>query len=87
MACQLVILRTILRRFEHAKIYHFCMSVWPFTFALLPLLNLIARSGYDSITGTISPDRTVVLWVGIAFVLALARIACFCYGRVAPFCS
>ncbi|KAI0094018.1 MFS general substrate transporter [Irpex rosettiformis] len=42
---QLFFMPYLLRRFDHAKMYNTCMGIWPYTYALLPGLNVIARWG------------------------------------------
>ncbi|KAF5386762.1 hypothetical protein D9615_001646 [Tricholomella constricta] len=66
---QLLFMPTLLRTFEITKLYTFCMSLWPITFAALPFLNLLARSGLDAATGTIDSESLGTIWIGIAFVL------------------
>ena len=43
----------LLRRFDHAKMYNACMGIWPYTYALLPGLNVIARWG--AVVGEVPP--------------------------------
>lgn len=76
---------TILRRVNHAVMYHFCMKIWPFTFLFLPLLNAIARQGTISQTGKLDSFTTSILWCGIAFILCIARVAFLSYAWV-TFC-
>jgi len=75
---QLLVMPTLMRRFKIASLFIFCMGVWPITFMLVPLLNLIARSGLDRPTGTFNP----LLWVGIAVVLICWRGSCLAYPYV-----
>jgi len=77
---QALFMPAILRRVNHAKMYHFCMKIWPFIFLSLPVLNIIARRG-------IVPGKTefdlftiITLWVCIAVVLSMARIAFLAYS-------
>ncbi|KAF8201618.1 major facilitator superfamily multidrug-resistance, DHA1 sub-family [Pholiota molesta] len=77
---QVVFMPTILRRVNHAVMYHFCMKIWPFTFLFLPLLNAIARQGTISQTGKLDSFTTSILWCGIAFVLCIARVAFLSYA-------
>ncbi|KAG2115131.1 major facilitator superfamily domain-containing protein [Suillus discolor] len=79
-AIQLCIMSYLLRTFDPAKIYCFCMSLWPYTFLVLPVLNLIARAGLDETTGELGTTAVAFLWVGIAFVLLLTKAACIAYG-------
>ncbi|KAG1879286.1 major facilitator superfamily domain-containing protein [Suillus tomentosus] len=79
-AIQLCIMSYLLRTFDAAKIYCFCMSLWPYTFLVLPVLNIIARAGLDETTGELGTTAVAFLWVGIAFVLLLTKAACVAYG-------
>lgn len=81
-AIQLLFLPTLLRTFDIAKMYNFCMLLWPLTFAALPLLNHIARGGLDKVTNTMDPQTMSLLWTGIAFVLACSRVGCLAYSCV-----
>ncbi|KZP26906.1 MFS general substrate transporter [Athelia psychrophila] len=77
---QLMIVPYLIRTFNHAKIYNLCFWVFPFTFPLLAVLNLIARAGYDRTTGELSSQASAAIWVGIAIVMAMARIANLAYS-------
>jgi len=79
-AMQLCLMPTLLRTFDSKKMYNFCMGIWPLTFLALPFLNLIARYGVDESTGTLGARATSFLWIGIAVVLTLSRIACLAFG-------
>ena len=70
----------ILRTFNKVKMYNFCMCLFPCMFIVLPMLNLIARSGYDKATGSINSDTMGLLWAGIALVLSLSRVANLAYA-------
>lgn len=78
-AIQLCIMSYLLRTFDSAKMYCFCISIWPYTFLVLPILNLIARAGLDETTGELGTTTVALLWVGIAFVLMLTKVACLAY--------
>ncbi|KAF9483848.1 major facilitator superfamily multidrug-resistance, DHA1 sub-family [Pholiota conissans] len=77
---QVVFMPTILRRVNHAVMYHFCMKIWPFTFLFLPLLNIIARHGVISETGKLDSFTTSLLWCGIWSILCMARVAFLAYS-------
>jgi hypothetical protein len=62
--------------------YNFCMSLWPYTFLFLPFLNLIARAGLDETTGELGANTVALLWVGIAFILLLCKVAGLSYSYV-----
>ncbi|KAJ7136766.1 major facilitator superfamily domain-containing protein [Mycena epipterygia] len=72
---QFLVMPTLMRRFNIASMYIFCMGVWPITFMLVPLLNLIARMGLDKPTGAFNP----LLWVGISVMLICWRVSCLAY--------
>lgn len=75
----------LLRTFDCAKMYNFCMGLWPYTYIALPILNVIARRGIDGETGQMDAYTTATLWVGIAIVLAVSRVAALAYSSV-TFC-
>ena len=80
---QLFFMPYLLRRFDHAKMYNFCMAIWPYCYVLLPGLNLIARMGVvDEATGQIDPSTKALLWIGIGGILLLARSACLAFSYV-----
>lgn len=70
-----LIMPKVLVRFDHSKLYHFGMRLWAIPFLVLPLLNFIAKKGLRP--GMVNPDEltTIKLWIGVALLLALARIA------------
>ncbi|KAK7693337.1 hypothetical protein QCA50_002905 [Cerrena zonata] len=72
----------LLSRFDHAKMYNFCMGIWPYCFVLLPGLNLIAQSGLmmDADGAIVNVHARTFVWIGIGIVLALARSACLAYS-------
>ncbi|KAJ7889955.1 major facilitator superfamily domain-containing protein [Mycena olivaceomarginata] len=79
---QLFLMRTLLRTFDIARMYIFCMAVWPFTFILVPFLNIIARMGQDSEPyGSRSSLSAVFLWSGITLSLTCSRVACLAYSN------
>ncbi|KAF8078099.1 major facilitator superfamily domain-containing protein [Lyophyllum atratum] len=79
-AIQLLFLPTLLRRFEITKLYTFCISLWPFTFAALPFLNLLARGSLDATTGSIDAGTHAKIWIGIALILGTSRVGCLAYS-------
>jgi hypothetical protein len=74
---QLILMPTLMRIFRPAVMYTFCMGIWPFAFALLPLLNGLARLPP-------SQSSTVLLWLAIAVVIICWRVACLAYPSVSP---
>ena len=72
---QLFFMPYLLRRFDHAKMYNFCMAIWPYCYVFLPGLNLIARMGRLDEAGLVDPTTKALLWIGIGFILLLARSA------------
>ncbi|KNZ75358.1 putative peptide/nitrate transporter [Termitomyces sp. J132] len=78
---QLLFLPTLLRTFDTTQFYSFCMGMWPLTFAILPFLNLLARYDFDDVgTGLVPTETRAKIWVGIAIVLGLSRVACLAYS-------
>lgn len=82
LAFQLLLLPYIFRTFDHAKAYTGCMCLFPCMFVLLPLLNPIARSGYDASTGLLDASTTAILWTGISIVLGMSRFAYIAFAYV-----
>ncbi|KAG9225985.1 hypothetical protein CCMSSC00406_0009082 [Pleurotus cornucopiae] len=70
---QLFVMPTLLRKYDHAKMYTSFMGIWPLAFAVLPMLNDIARASADGDEGIASPQGEIVLWVGIVLCLCIAR--------------
>ena len=78
---QLCCMPYLLRRFDHAHMYNFCMGLWPFCFVLLPGLNLIARMGVaDLATGELNPTTKALVWMGICAILAISRAAALAFS-------
>ncbi|EPQ58389.1 MFS general substrate transporter [Gloeophyllum trabeum ATCC 11539] len=78
-ACvQLFLLPVVLRRFDTARVYTFCMGLWPCVFLMMPLLNAIARSGLQD--DEVSVDAKALVWIGVAIMLALSRLGCLAYS-------
>lgn len=70
----------LLHRFDHAKMYHFCVKIWPCTFIALPSLNILARLYVNPDTGHLDPFVIPILWGLIAIVLCLARVGFLGYS-------
>ncbi|KAF8654091.1 hypothetical protein AX16_003624 [Volvariella volvacea WC 439] len=80
-ACiQLFLMPTLLRTFDVVKFYNFCMALWPISFVSLPLLNIIIRTGYDEVTGTVNPHAIPIVWSGIAALLVCSRVSLLAYS-------
>lgn len=69
-----MILPYLLRTFNKAKLYNFCMWMYPCLFVVLSTLNSVARSGYDEESGHVNAHTTGFIWAGLFLVLALGRI-------------
>ncbi|KIM77976.1 hypothetical protein PILCRDRAFT_794993 [Piloderma croceum F 1598] len=80
MLLQILLMPYLLQTFDKAKMYNFCMCLFPFMFIVLSTLNLIARSGYDEVTGIMNSHTTGLLWAGIALVLSMSRFVCLSFG-------
>jgi hypothetical protein len=69
----------ILTRISTLAVFRIALRAWPVTFAVLPLLGLLARA--------LGPNRTAaqeaLLWVAIAIVLFLSRVGCMAFGWAA----
>lgn len=61
--------------------------MYPCVFVVLSTLNSIARSGFDEATGVMDSRTTALVWVGIAIVLAMARVGGLAYSYVLLRCS
>lgn len=83
----------ILRRFDYATTYNTCMYLWPVTFASLPLFNALAlahlpvhaetspgRNGVETVMMTMTTPANVSIWIGLALVLALSKVAAIPYS-------
>ena len=73
----------LLRRFDHAKMYNTCVAIYPYVYLLLPLLNVIARRGVvvsEDGVERVDPGTKTLLWLGIAILLGMARIACLAFS-------
>ena len=74
----------LLRRFDHAKMYNVCVAIYPYVYLLLPLLNLVARNGLvegvDGAPDGVTPGTKALLWLGIAVLLGMARVACLAFS-------
>ncbi|KAI0361978.1 MFS general substrate transporter [Trametes cingulata] len=78
---QLFCMPFLLRRFDHARMYNFCMGLWPFCFVLLPGLNIIARWGAaDFFTGELPPTTKALVWLGIGCILTISRSAALAFS-------
>ena len=67
-----------LQRYDALTVFRFTLLTWPATFALIPLLNAIARSG--GANG--SAAQKAFLWVAISFVLFMSRLGCLAFSYV-----
>ncbi|KAF8969916.1 major facilitator superfamily domain-containing protein [Flammula alnicola] len=62
---QLLFLPTLLVRVNHARLYNICMFFWPCTYAALPLLSVLARSGVIGDGGGLMSSSTGWVWVWV----------------------
>ncbi|KAH9951314.1 MFS general substrate transporter [Amylocystis lapponica] len=69
---QLFLMPKLLRTVDHAYMYNFCMSLWPYCYVILPGINLLAQTGVDE-SGQMFPATRAMVWVCIAFVLSIAK--------------
>ena len=74
---------SLIRRYDHAKMYNVFVAIYPWVYLFLPLLNLVARHGAivgaDGIEG-VTPGTKTLLWLGIAIVLGMGRVACLSFS-------
>ena len=82
---------TLLSRCDHIRVYNGCMALWPYAFFLLPLLNIIARTGFPNQSGSdlVLEDADgrvqAMVWCGIAALLSITRVACVAFSCVSHF--
>ncbi|KAG9308880.1 major facilitator superfamily domain-containing protein [Chiua virens] len=74
---RLVVMPYILRQFDYVATYNTCMYLWPAVFAFLPLFNMLARPPAES---ELSPGFGAGVWIGLALVLALSKVATIPYS-------
>ncbi|KAH9901278.1 MFS general substrate transporter [Cubamyces lactineus] len=78
---QLLVMPIVLRRVDHARMYNFCMGLWPFCFVLLPGLNILARWGaLDEAFGVLAPTTRALVWLGIGLILSISRTAALAFS-------
>lgn len=70
------ILPIFLRRYDALNVFRFTLQTWPFTFALMPVLNVLARHAAKQP----SARAEAILWVAISFVLFMSRIGCLAFS-------
>ena len=66
-------------------LYKFFMSLWPVTYLLFPILNLVAKltvgtSVLEALSGTGTKPAGVVVWTMVGILLALNRLASMAYS-------
>lgn len=67
-----------LRRFDALTVFRFTLQTWPVTFALMPVLNVLARFAVQHP----GPQAEALLWVAISFVLFMSRLGCMAFSCV-----
>ncbi|KAI0053845.1 MFS general substrate transporter [Auriscalpium vulgare] len=86
---QLLVTPVLLRRCDHVRLYNACMSVWLYCFALLPLINVVACTGFAPDAENAGVARTLaqaevhvqaLVWMGLAVILAISKFACLAYA-------
>lgn len=65
-----------LRRYDALNAFRFTLQTWPITFALMPILNVLARYAPQHP----SAQTEAILWVAISFVLFMSRIGCLAFS-------
>jgi len=76
---QIFLMPVLIRRSNHAKMYHLCMKLWFFPFLVLPFLNIIAINGLDE-SGKMLPKTEVLLWIGISIAICAYRFSCLAFS-------
>jgi hypothetical protein len=89
---QVFLTPVLLARCDHIRLYNRCLSLWPYCFLMLPLLNIVARIGLPIMDRQMSEgglhladaDSRVqaMVWCGITALLALSRLACLAFACV-----
>jgi len=87
---QLFITPVLIARCDHIRAYNRCMSLWPFCFLTLPLLNIVARTGLSAVNGHVGTETLrltdadcrvqAMVWCGIIALLALSRLGSVAFG-------
>ncbi|KAI0063464.1 MFS general substrate transporter [Artomyces pyxidatus] len=78
---QLFVTPWLLARCDHVRVYNACMGLWAYCFALLPLLNVVARLGGGGLTLAEADVRVQALvWCGLAVVLGLSKLGCLAFA-------
>ncbi|TFY82285.1 hypothetical protein EWM64_g1724 [Hericium alpestre] len=88
---QILFTPILLAKFDHIRSYNWTMALWPYCFALIPTLNILARMGFpetqEGILSSIplsldmvSASSRAMVWCGIAALLAVSRVACLAYS-------
>jgi hypothetical protein len=76
---QISVLPYVMRTFDNWKTYSFSMTLLPYAFTTMPLLNLLAQSGYDETTGAMTPGTSIAMWICIAITQILSRLGMMGY--------
>jgi len=80
---QVFIFPVLQRRYNNIPLYRALMSVWPLIFAMLPVLNVIARWTLPEAAREDDDYKFAAspwLWLGIAVVMATVRLAAMSYS-------
>jgi hypothetical protein len=72
----------VLKRFNHFKLYDFFMNCWPFVFVGFPILHVVAKLAAEDTDGQLHANHTAELWLALAVVLAMSKLACLAYAYV-----
>jgi hypothetical protein len=94
---QLFVTPFLLARCELARLYRITLGLWTYCFALLPFIGLFAHlalagtetGGRALSLADASPTVRAVVWIAIAVLLALSKVACLPFACVfiLPFMS
>lgn len=79
---QLLLLPLLLRKYSPRTVYNALICFWPLTFLTFPILNLIARIGFDNSTGHVLPEYLMVIWAAIFLTMMFARLGSLAFAYV-----
>lgn len=66
-----------LRRYDALNVFRFTLLTWPFTFVIMPFLNILARAeGAEDR----SARAEAVLWVAVGFMLFMSRLGTLAFS-------
>lgn len=70
----------ILRSRSATTVFIACTRVWPFAFAMFPILSLLSQAAANTEANDGFGPAKVWLWVAVSFVLFLSRVGTLTFG-------